>query len=111
MAAYRRVYDSRHLQAGCKEPGYPTLGNRVGLWATFTFYSRPRHTNSYRYISRIFHLASFVSFSCAEHQCLFSSIFALSSACIAGKWHHPDLFSVAATTSVRAPRSRLLSVP
>ena len=21
MAAYRRVYDSRHLQAGCKEPG------------------------------------------------------------------------------------------
>jgi len=21
MAAYRRVYDSRHLQADCKEPG------------------------------------------------------------------------------------------
>ena len=21
MAAYRRVYDSRHLQAGCQEPG------------------------------------------------------------------------------------------
>jgi len=28
MAAYRRVYDSRHLQADCRE-----LGNRV--WATF----------------------------------------------------------------------------
>ena len=39
MAAYRRVYDSRHLQADCQEPGStpePTLGNRV--WATF-FYS------------------------------------------------------------------------
>jgi len=39
MAAYRRVYDSRHLQADCQEPGHqlrdPTLGNRV--WATFTF--------------------------------------------------------------------------
>jgi len=40
MAAYRLVYDSRHLQADCQEPGsaplYPTRGNRV--WATFTFY-------------------------------------------------------------------------
>jgi len=30
MAAYRRVYDARHLQLR-----NPTLGNRV--WATFTF--------------------------------------------------------------------------
>jgi len=32
MAAYRRVYDSRHLQADCQEPESapePTLGNRV----------------------------------------------------------------------------------
>ena len=39
MAAYRRVYDSRHLQADCQVPDQlwnPTLGNRV--WATFTFY-------------------------------------------------------------------------
>jgi len=38
MAAYRRVYDSRHLQADCQEPGSarnPKLGNR--LWATFAF--------------------------------------------------------------------------
>jgi len=39
MAAYRRVYDSRHLQTDCQEPGSApephTLGNRV--WATFTF--------------------------------------------------------------------------
>ena len=39
MAAYRRVYDSRHLQADCQEPGSApepyTLGNRV--WAAFTF--------------------------------------------------------------------------
>ena len=37
MAAYRRVYDSRHLQAGCQEPGSAPepLGNRV--WATLTF--------------------------------------------------------------------------
>ena len=37
MAAYRRVYDSRHLQADCQEPGSapePTLGSRV--WATFS---------------------------------------------------------------------------
>jgi len=37
MAAYRRVYDSHHLQADCKEPGSApepyTLGNRV--WVTF----------------------------------------------------------------------------
>jgi len=40
MAAYRRVYDSRHLQADCQEPGSVpepyTLGNQV--WATFTFF-------------------------------------------------------------------------
>ena len=39
MAAYRRVYDSRHLQADCQEPRdqprNPTLGSRI--WATFTF--------------------------------------------------------------------------
>jgi len=34
MAAYRRVYDSHHLQADCQEPGsspepYAALGNRV----------------------------------------------------------------------------------
>jgi len=38
MAAYRRVYDSCHLQADCQVPGSApepyTLGNRV--WATFT---------------------------------------------------------------------------
>jgi len=36
MAAYRRVYDSRHLQADCQENRdqlrNPTLGNRV--WVT-----------------------------------------------------------------------------
>jgi len=41
MAAYRRVYDSCHLQADCQEPGSApepyTLGNRV--WATFTFFT------------------------------------------------------------------------
>ena len=39
MAAYRRVYDSHHLQADCQERDQlrnPTRGNRV--WATFTFY-------------------------------------------------------------------------
>ena len=38
MAAYRRVYDSRHLQADSKNRNQlrnPTLGNRV--LATFTF--------------------------------------------------------------------------
>ena len=44
MAAYRRVYDSHHLQADCQEPGSapernPTLRNRV--WATFTFTFTP----------------------------------------------------------------------
>jgi len=41
MAAYRRVCDSRHLQADCQEPGSapnPTLGNRV--WATFITFGR-----------------------------------------------------------------------
>jgi len=40
MAAYRRVYDSRHLQADCQEPGSAAepyaLGNRVR--ATITFF-------------------------------------------------------------------------
>jgi len=38
MAAYRRVYVSRHLQADCQEPGSapePYARNRV--WTTFTF--------------------------------------------------------------------------
>jgi len=38
MAAYRRVYDSRHLQADCQERDQlrsPTLRSRV--WATCTF--------------------------------------------------------------------------
>jgi len=39
---YRRVYDSRHLQADCQEPRdqlrNPTLGNRVP--ATFAFFCR-----------------------------------------------------------------------
>jgi len=38
MASYCRVYDSRHLQADCKEPASapdPTLG--ILVWATFTF--------------------------------------------------------------------------
>ena len=38
MEAYRRVYDSRHLQADAKNRDQlrnPTLGNRV--WATFAF--------------------------------------------------------------------------
>jgi len=43
MAAYRRVYDSRHLQADCQlrtagsAPEHYTLGIRV--WATFTFFT------------------------------------------------------------------------
>ena len=47
MAAYRRVYDSHHLQDDCQEPGSarnPTLGNRV--WATFYLFTpkaRLRH--------------------------------------------------------------------
>ena len=42
MAAYRRVYDSRHLQADYKNRDRlrdRTLGNRV--WATFTFFYLP----------------------------------------------------------------------
>ena len=38
MAAYRRVYDSRHLQADCQEPRSapnPALSNRV--WASFLY--------------------------------------------------------------------------
>ena len=42
MAAYRRVYDSRHLQADCKEPESTPepymLGNGVGYFYLFTFY-------------------------------------------------------------------------
>ena len=55
MAAYRRVYDSRHLQADCQEPestlcsaiGYglplpfmPTLPPLCQLWASILRYVR-----------------------------------------------------------------------
>ena len=53
MAAYRRVYDSRHLQADCQEPGSapePTLGSRV--WATFTFIFTKCGINSIKQHSR-----------------------------------------------------------
>ena len=47
MPAYRRVYDSRHLQADCQEPGSApepyTLGNRV--WAIFILL-RCQHCNN-----------------------------------------------------------------
>jgi len=37
MAAYRRVYDSRHLQADCQEPGSVPESYAVNrVWATFT---------------------------------------------------------------------------
>jgi len=40
MAAYRWVYDSRHLTAKNRyQRRNPTLGNRV--WATFTFFTPP----------------------------------------------------------------------
>jgi len=60
MAAYRRVYDSRQLQADCQGSGIssgtpdqtardqlrnPTLGNRV--WATFTFTYRTEEAEPY----------------------------------------------------------------
>ena len=52
MAAYRRVCDSRHLQADCQEPDQlqnPTLGNRV--WATFTFFTFDLKRYIFRYFS------------------------------------------------------------
>jgi len=40
MAAYCLVYDSRHLQADCQEPGSaPESGVDNRLWANFTFLS------------------------------------------------------------------------
>ena len=40
MAAYRRVYDSRYLQADCREPGSaPEPYTRYRVWATFTFFA------------------------------------------------------------------------
>ena len=44
MAAYRRVYDSRHLQADCQELG-SVLGSWV--WATFAFYQLNHHPPFY----------------------------------------------------------------
>ena len=59
MAAYRRVYDSRHLQANCQEfvsaPGPYTLGNRV--WATFfTHYPCSRPTNTARELGKCLYI-------------------------------------------------------
>jgi len=37
MAAYRRVYDSRYLQADCQEPGSAPepYAQQWSIWATF----------------------------------------------------------------------------
>ena len=35
MAAYSRVYDSRHLQADCQEPGSAPEPYSNRVWATF----------------------------------------------------------------------------
>jgi len=35
MAAYRGVYDSRHLQADCQEPGSAPEPYANRVWATF----------------------------------------------------------------------------
>ena len=44
MAAYRRVYDSRHLQADCQEVGSaPGPYARSRVWATFTFFNFRMH--------------------------------------------------------------------
>jgi len=46
MAAYRRVYDSRHLQADCQEPGSapePEYGIEYGLPFTFYINSNDSH--------------------------------------------------------------------
>ena len=38
MSAYRRVYDSRHLQADCQESESAHARYSSSLWATFTFF-------------------------------------------------------------------------
>ena len=38
MSAYRRVYDSRHLQADCQESESAHARYSSRLWATFTFF-------------------------------------------------------------------------
>jgi len=46
MAAYRRVYDSRHLQADCQEPGStPEPYARKSSMATFTFFTFSQTTD------------------------------------------------------------------
>ena len=50
MAAYGRVYNSRHLQADCHEPGSapePTLGNRVQA----TFFTCRDHRRHHRHVA------------------------------------------------------------
>jgi len=52
MAAYRRVYDSRHLQADCQEPGsaaepyarYSSMGLLVTICVTVLYMTTPRVT-------------------------------------------------------------------
>jgi len=48
MAAYRRVYDSRYLQADCQERNH-TLGNRV--WATFIYSTVPSRNRKEHFFS------------------------------------------------------------
>jgi len=59
MAAYRRVYDSCHLQATAKnwdQLRNPTLGNRV--WATFTVFFTVIYSVQYIQYIRYVHMLS-----------------------------------------------------
>ena len=55
MAAYRRVYDSRHLQTDCQEPGSaPERYARNRVWATFTFLKKLSDNSSFLYLAACF---------------------------------------------------------
>ena len=64
MAAYRRVYDSRHLQADCQEPGSAPepYARQSSMGYTFTFFGNEyecadpahplhKHTNNFPTVS------------------------------------------------------------
>ena len=69
MAAYRRVYDSRHLQADCQDPGSAPKPYARQSSMGYLFYYHVRSNYASHSIARQLSLASRVSDACsAAHQ-------------------------------------------
>jgi len=68
MAAYRRVYDSRHLQAECQEPGSAPepYTQQSSMGCLYLFYAIPRPTNQWNVMQGVVNFVRLISRVCGH---------------------------------------------